>query len=82
LPEVGTIVSWKINRYLRLQAGYSAMWLLRMYRPGALIDTGINPTQLPPGVPVLSGQLARPNVANDARDFWVQTLSLGLEFRY
>jgi hypothetical protein len=82
LPEVGTIVSWKINRYLRLQAGYNVMWLLRMYRPGALIDTGINPTQIPPGVPVLSGQLARPNVANDARDMWVQTLSLGLEFRY
>jgi hypothetical protein len=82
VPEVGTLVSWKINRYMRLQAGYSAMWLLRMIRPGQQIDQGINPAQIPPGMPVTSGNLARPAFTNDARDFWVQTLSLGLEVRY
>ncbi len=82
MPEVGAQLTWDVNHHLRFQIGYDTLWLLRAFRPGPQIDTGINPTQIPPGAPVTTGTLARPTVLLDARDFWVQTVSLGIEFRY
>jgi hypothetical protein len=82
MPEIGLLLNWQLNRYLRLQVGYDATWLIEMLRVGTQLDQTINPSQIPPATPALAGGFARPGFALATRDFWVQTISLGVEFRY
>jgi hypothetical protein len=48
-------------------------------RPGNVIDTGINPTQIPPGT--LVGAI-RPAPRLDGSNFWAQGIDVGAVFSF
>jgi hypothetical protein len=59
--------------------GYDLLDWSSVARPGTVIDTGINPTQIPPGPPV---GVSRPAPRLDATDLWAQGFDLGAVFSF
>ena len=62
-----------------MHAGYDFLFWSSVVRPGNVIDTGINPNQIPPGV--LAGP-SRPAPRLDGADFWAQGFNLGAVFTF
>ena len=64
-------------------AGYDAIYLSNVVRPGSAIDRNINPTQNPffvPGTP--TGTLLPPPATFHETSFWAHGVQFGLEVRY
>ncbi len=83
VPEGGINFGYQLTPHARCTVGYTFLYLSDAVRPGDVIDTTLNPTQLRTilGQGSLSGPL-RPVFTGNASDFWAQGLNLGLEFRY
>jgi hypothetical protein len=79
VPELALKAGYQVTPQLRLHAGYDFLFWSNVVRPGNVIDTGINPTQIPPGV--LAGA-SRPAVRLDGSDFWAQGFDLGAVFTF
>jgi hypothetical protein len=84
-PEVGAQVGYQLTENLRLQFGYSFLYINNVIRPGNQVNTTVNP-QL---VPALGGAGPGPAVAPPEphtlfrqQDFWAHGLSAGIAFRY
>jgi hypothetical protein len=80
LPELDLQVSHKLGEHCRLFAGYSVMYLAQIARPGDQIDPRVNPTLIPPPVPVAGPLL--PSAFVGRSDAWLHGVSLGFEYRY
>jgi Putative beta barrel porin-7 (BBP7) len=74
VPEVALKLGYQVTSRLRVHAGYDLLFWSNVVRPGNVIDTGINPSQLPPGSLVGT---SRPAPRLDGSDFWAQGLNLG-----
>src|SRR5262249_60701848 len=77
VPELNARVSYQFAPQLRAIVGYNFMYWTGLMRPGGVIDTTVNPTQLPPGP--LAG-VARPAPRADTSDFWAHGVSVGLAY--
>lgn len=85
LPEINLNVGYEIMDGLRLQVGYSFLYVSSVLWAGKEIDPNINPTQsaaiaFTPN-PVLVGE-ALPKAKHRSEDLWVQGLNAGIEFRF
>ncbi|MFL5330205.1 MAG: BBP7 family outer membrane beta-barrel protein [Gemmataceae bacterium] len=84
VPEFGTTLGWEPRSWVRFSVGYSWLFWNNVVRPGDQIDRVINPV----GVPTrreFNGALldpARPAVLSQQTDFWVQSVTLGVQFMY
>lgn len=79
VPELNARVSYQFSPQLRAVVGYNFMYWTSVVRPGGVIDTTVNPTQLPPGP--LAG-IARPAPRADTSDFWAHGVSVGLAYNF
>lgn len=79
IPELGLTLGYDITCRLRATAGFTLLYISRVARPGELVDTNINSSQLPPGRLV-----GTPSPAMDftTTDFWAQGLNFGLDYRF
>jgi hypothetical protein len=74
VPELSLKAGYQVTSQLRVQAGYDFLYWSNVVRPGNVIDTGINPSQIPPGALVGA---SRPAPRLDGSDFWAQGIDLG-----
>ena len=79
VPEVALKLGYQVTSQLRIHAGYDFLYWSNVVRPGNVIDTGINPTQIPPG-PIAG--VSRPLPRLDGSDFWAQGVNLGAVFTF
>jgi hypothetical protein len=79
IPELGITAGYDLTCRLRFTAGYSLIYWSSVARAGGQIDTDINPTQFTGGT--LSG-VARPQFQFNMTDYWVQGVSLGLDYHF
>jgi hypothetical protein len=79
VPEVALKLGYQVTSRLRIHAGYDFLFWSNVVRPGNVIDTGINPTQLPPGTLVGA---SRPAPRLDGSDFWAQGFDAGAVFSF
>ncbi len=83
VPEVGVQIGVEPIKHVRLTAGYTALFWTQVVRPGTLIDRSVNPFQVPgdPAYGLFSGP-ARPAFTYSEQLFWMQAITLGLQFYY
>lgn len=81
VPQVGATLSWQVQSYLTLRAGYSFIYFNQIVRAGEQVDTSINPNLLP-GANAALGGANRPAFNITRTDMWMQSINLGLEFTY
>jgi hypothetical protein len=74
LPEAGLRVGWRLGQKSRVFLGYTVMYLSDAVRPGDQLDRVLDLSA--------GGFGDRPAPLFVRNDFWVQGLSLGLEWRY
>jgi hypothetical protein len=79
VPEIGVKVGRQFGDRARLYVGYDFLRLPGAIRAGNVVDTALNPTQLPPGE--LLGA-ARPAFAPSRSGYWLQGLTAGLQLRF
>jgi hypothetical protein len=79
VPELGARIGYQFSPQLRAVVGYNFIYWTGVVRPGGVIDTTVNPTQIPPGA--LAGP-ARPAPRADTSDFWAHGISVGLAYNF
>jgi opacity protein-like surface antigen len=85
VPEVGLNIGYRLTPQATVYLGYSFLYASNVARPGEQINRNINPTQTvsygndPPVTPVGPAQ---PTFSFATTDFWAQTLSIGLAYRF
>jgi len=83
VPQIGVNVGYQITPQVRAYVGYTFMYWSNVVRPGDVIDTGVNTSQLPTaaGPGTLVGP-ARPSFVFHESDFWAQGINLGIQFNF
>lgn len=83
VPEIGVNVGYQLTPHLRAYVGYTFMYWSNVVRPGDVIDTGVNASQIPTaaGPGTLVGP-ARPSFVFHESDFWAQGINLGIQFNF
>lgn len=79
VPELALKAGYQVTSQLRIRAGYDLLFWSNVVRPGGVIDTGVNPTQIAGGI--LAGP-SRPAPRLDGSDFWAQGIDLGAAFSF
>lgn len=84
-PSAEIKLGWWLTRSMRLQAGYAFLFWSNVARPGNQIDRRLNNTQVPTFATFAPGP-ANPPLPAPSLDrteaFWVQSIDVGVEFRY
>ncbi len=80
LPELGANLSWQMRSNVALRVGYSALFLNQIVRADDQIDFKINPDLLSPATANSTPQ--RPKFSEIHSDLWIQTLNLGVDFKF
>jgi hypothetical protein len=80
VPEVGLNFGWAITENLCLRCGYDFLLYPNVARAANLVDLNINPGLLPPAQ--AGATPSNPAFQLKKTDMWVQTLNLGLEFKF
>ena len=79
VPELDVRIGYQFSPQLRAVVGYNFTYWTGVVRPGGVIDTTVNPTQLLPGTLVGT---ARPAPRADSSDFWAHGVSAGLAYNF
>jgi hypothetical protein len=85
VPEIGLNVGYRVTPQATVFLGYSFLYASSVVRPGEQVNRNINPNLTvsygndPPVAP--SGP-AQPAFSFHTTDFWAQTVSLGLAYRF
>jgi|KBSSwiStaDraftv2_1062776.scaffolds.fasta_scaffold25293_3 hypothetical protein len=85
VPEVALNLGYRLTPQATVYVGYSFLYASNVARPGDQINRNINPTQTvaygndPPVTPVGPAQ---PTFNFNTTDFWAQTISIGLAYRF
>ena len=85
VPEVALNVGYRLTPQATVYLAWSFLYASNVVRPGEQINRNINPTQTvsygndPPVSPVGPAQ---PTFSFSTTDFWAQTLSIGLAYRF
>jgi hypothetical protein len=84
VPEGGVRLGYQLTSSVSVSVGYTCIYWSSVVRPGEQIDRVVNPTLVPTttvfGIPVDAPP--RPAVLMQRTDFWVQGVTLGLEWRF
>lgn len=80
MPELGIRGGIQVTDHARVYAGYNFLYLSNVARAGDQIDPSVNTTLLPPRGTVTGP--AVPAFPDRTTDFWLQGISVGVEFRY
>ncbi len=79
LPEIGVRLGYELNEHWRAYLGYHFLYLNNVARPGEVIQATLNPAviadSLDPGFSV-------PDAFGPSTGFWIQGITLGLEWRF
>jgi putative beta barrel porin BBP7 len=78
VPEVALKLGYQVTSQFRLHAGYDFLFWSNVVRPGNVIDTAINPNQVPG--PLVGA--SRPAPRLDGSDFWAHGIDLGAVFTF
>jgi hypothetical protein len=81
VPEVGANLGYQLTAHLQATIGYSFIYWSRVVRPGDQIDTRVNPNLFPPQAVPFTGPLS-PGFGFQQTDYWMQGVSLGLDYRW
>lgn len=85
VPEIALNLGYKLTRESTVYVSYSFLYASNVARPGGQINRNINPTQNvaygndPPVTPIGP---AEPSFSFNTTDFWAQTISVGLAYRF
>jgi hypothetical protein len=79
MPEFGVSLGYDITCNLRATVGYTVLYWNNVLRTADQIDTNINTTQTRHGT--LAG-IALPVTNGVLTDFWVQSLTFGVDYRF
>jgi len=85
VPEIAFNLGYRITPQATVYLGYSLLYASDVARPGDQINRNINPTMTvswgndPPVKPVGPAQ---PTFAANTSDFWAQSLSIGVAYRF
>jgi hypothetical protein len=85
VPEITLNLGYRVTPQATVYVGYSFLYASNVVRPGEQINRNINPTQSvaygndPPAT--LMGA-AQPTFDFNTTDFWAQSLSIGLAYRF
>jgi hypothetical protein len=79
-PEFGLSLGWELSRNLQVRLGYSFLLWSEVARAGDQVDVNINRNLIPPPQGSLTPSL--PASPLKKSDIWVQSLSLGAEFKF
>ena len=85
MPEIGVNVGYRLTPQATVFLGYSFLYVSNVARPGEQINRNINPTQTVSygnDRPVSPVGPAQPTFSFSTTDFWAQTLSVGLAYRF
>jgi hypothetical protein len=77
-PEIGLNINYQLTANVRLHLGYSFLFLQGIARAGDQIDFHVNPNLFPPA----AGAGTTPAFTNATSDIWIQSVNLGVEFRF
>jgi hypothetical protein len=85
VPEIAVGVGYRLTPQATVYAGYSFLYASNVARPGEQINRNVNPTQSvaygnDPPAPLVGA--AQPNFNFNTTDFWAQTLSVGVAYRF
>jgi hypothetical protein len=78
MPEFGVNLGWQINSHVRVNLGYSLLFLNQIARSADQIDLNLTPALFPPA----TGAGTSPAFNLDRRDVWLQGINLGVEFAF
>jgi hypothetical protein len=78
-PELGLDIGYQLTPNVRLRAGYSLLFLQGVGRAADQIDFTINPNLFPPAI---GGAPNRPAFNFVKSDIWIQSVNVGVEFRF
>ena len=85
VPEIALNLGYRLTSQATVYVGYSFLYASNVARPGEHINRNVNPTQSvaygndPPATLVGAAQ---PAFNFNTTDFWAQTLSIGLAYRF
>jgi hypothetical protein len=79
-PEFGLNVGWNINSNVTLRLGYSVLVFTDIARANDQVNLSINPALFPPAVAGATPN--SPAFHLQKTDLWLQSLSLGMEYRF
>jgi hypothetical protein len=80
VPEVNLNIGYQFTPRFRAFVGYNFLYWSSVLRPGDQIDRTVDLTQIPNTPPVQSTGQARPGVLLKDSSFWVQGVSVGLQW--
>jgi hypothetical protein len=80
IPELGLNARWSVNDHLQLSLGYSFLYWSDIAHGADQVTLNLNPNLFPP--PVAGATPVSPTFQNQRSEIWIQSLNLGLEFRY
>jgi hypothetical protein len=79
IPELGITIGYDLTDRLKASFGYTFLYWSRVARPGDQLDLNVNPSQLSGGT--LTNN-ASPQFRFVPGDYWVQGVTLGLDYRF
>jgi hypothetical protein len=83
VPQLNFNLLYQLTPRLRAVAGYSFIYWSRVVRPGDQIDLSVNSNTLPGNTPTPpTGDTSHPQFVFRDTDFWVQGISVGLDYRW
>jgi hypothetical protein len=80
-PEASVLVSYALTDQLSMSVGYTFLYWTRVALAGDLLDPNLNSAQITNGNNPFAGP-QDPGFAWQDNDFWIQTVDVGLSFRY
>jgi len=81
MPEIGVRAGVQVTEHARVYLGYNFIYLSNVARAGDQIDLRVNPNFFPPRALPVAGP-ALPAYIPNSTDFWLQGVSVGLQFRF
>ncbi len=79
-PEFGVTFCWKVNTNTRVSLGYSLFGLTQIARAANQVDQRVNTALLPPAQATTGPQL--PGFSLNKNDIWINSMNIGVEFRF
>jgi hypothetical protein len=80
MTEIGVNLEYQIRYDMRIAIGYTFLGWSDVMRMGSILQTQINPTQIPPGT--LSGDPLPAAPALEQHSFWAQGLNVSFEYAF
>jgi hypothetical protein len=84
VPELDLKVGYQINCHVKVNAGYTFLYMSDVIRPGQQIDPNINPFKVPTFVEfgAATGGTNSPAPQFSTSDYWIQGVTFGLELSW